>query len=133
MKRLGPKVNIKAFRLANNLFQKDISEYLGTSIAFISAVERGSAKLPQDKLELLLDNDQGWDTSTLVPDTPKSEDEILTPAAYTNVMGAYGDLHLLIYDNKRLSEENERLKEEVRYWREQNERLLSIMEGKYTS
>ena len=129
MKRLGTKVNIKAFRLANNLFQKDISEYLGTSIAFISAVERGSAKLPQDKLELLLDNNQGWDTSTLVPDTPKS----LTPAAYTNVIGAYGDLHLLIYDNKRLSEENERLKEEVRYWREQNERLLSIMEGKYTS
>lgn len=130
MKRLGTKVNIKAFRQANNLFQRDISEYLGTSIAFISAVERGNTKLPQDKLELLLHNDQGWDTSTLIPDTPKSEDEKLTPATYANVLGAYGDLHLLIYDNKRLTEENERLKEEVRYWREQNERLLSIMEGK---
>ena len=32
-----------------------------------------------------------------------------------------------------INDENERLKEEVRYWREQNERLLSIMEGKYTS
>ncbi len=132
MKRLGTKVNIKAFRQANNLFQRDISEYLGTSIAFISAVERGSTKLPKDKLELLLHNDQGWDTSTLVPDTPKSEDEKLTPATYANVLGAYGDLHLLIYDNKRLTEENERLKEEVRYWREQNERLLALLESKKT-
>ena len=91
MKRLGTKVNIKAFRQANNLFQRDISEYLGTSIAFISAVERGSTKLPQDKLELLLHNDQGWDTSTLVPDTPKSEDEKLTPATYTGLAAKLAD------------------------------------------
>lgn len=59
-------VNMKAFRVANDLSQKEVAEYLDVSIAFISAVERGQAKLPAEKLAKLLENDREWETSPLV-------------------------------------------------------------------
>jgi len=59
-------VDLKLFRDANNLLQKDIAEYLGVSIAFISSIEKGQAKLPSEKLIRLLDNDRNWDTDSLV-------------------------------------------------------------------
>ena len=63
-------INLKGFRIANDLGQKQIAEYLDVSIAFISAVERGAAKLPYDKLEKLLENDQQWETAPLLGITP---------------------------------------------------------------
>lgn len=59
-------VNMKAFRVANELSQKEVAEFLHVSIAFISAVERGQAKLPAEKLAQLLDNDQEWETAPLI-------------------------------------------------------------------
>jgi len=57
--------DLKAFRTTNNLFQKDLSEFLGVSIGFISAVERGSSKLPAEHIAKLLSNPNGWDTRYL--------------------------------------------------------------------
>ena len=51
-------VDLKLFRETNNLLQKDLAEFLGVSIAFISSIEKGQAKLPSDKLVKLLDNDR---------------------------------------------------------------------------
>ena len=65
-KKILKLVNMKAFRVANELSQKEVAEYLDVSIAFISAVERGQAKLPAEKLARLLDNDRDWETSTLI-------------------------------------------------------------------
>ena len=59
-------VNLKAFRLTNELSQKDIAEYLEVSIAFISSIERGQAKLPIEKLARLLENDRDWETAPLL-------------------------------------------------------------------
>ena len=59
-------VNLKAFRQMNELSQRDIAEYLEVSIAFISSIERGQAKLPVEKLARLLDNDREWETSSLL-------------------------------------------------------------------
>ena len=59
-------VNLKAFRLANELSQKEIAEYLEVSIAFISSIERGLSKLPVEKLVRLLDNDRDWETAPLL-------------------------------------------------------------------
>lgn len=62
-------VNLKAFRLSNELSQKDLAEYLEVSIAFISSIERGLSKLPAEKLARLLENDKEWETSSLI-DSP---------------------------------------------------------------
>lgn len=59
-------VDLKFFRETNNLLQKDLAEFLGVSIAFISSIEKGQAKLPSDKLVKLLDNDRQWDTDSLL-------------------------------------------------------------------
>ena len=59
-------VNLRAFRLMNELSQKEVAEYLEVSIAFISAIERGQARLPAEKLVRLLENDRDWATDTLI-------------------------------------------------------------------
>lgn len=131
MKRRKYVISIKAFREANDLFQRDVAEYLGVSVAFVSAAERGYAKLPDDKLELLRNNDRGWDTASLIQDTPSAADERATPTSFSNLVGAYGDLNLLIFENNRLKEDNERLKKDVVYWQDRYDRLLSILEEKF--
>lgn len=58
--------DLRAFRKANKLKQKDLAKYLNTTCAFISMVETGTSKLPPEKLSLLLNNTEGWETSMLV-------------------------------------------------------------------
>lgn len=58
--------DLRAFRKANKLKQEDLAKYLNTTRAFISMVETGASKLPSEKLSLLLNNTQGWETSMLV-------------------------------------------------------------------
>lgn len=58
--------DLRAFRKANKLKQEDLAKYLNTTRAFISMVETGASKLPPEKLSLLLNNTQGWDTKMLV-------------------------------------------------------------------
>ena len=70
-KKIVKLVNMKGFRVMNELSQKDVAEYLEVSIAFISAVERGQAKLPAEKLVKLLENDRDWETSALLDHSDK--------------------------------------------------------------
>ena len=65
-KKIIKLVNMRAFREMNELSQKEIAEFLDVSIAFVSAVERGQAKLPAEKLVKLLENDRDWETSALI-------------------------------------------------------------------
>lgn len=58
--------DLHAFRKVNKLKQEDLAKYLNTTRAFISMVETGASKLPPEKLSLLLNNTQGWDTKMLV-------------------------------------------------------------------
>lgn len=58
-------VDLKAFRKVNNLTQTEVGDYVGCAKAFISAVEKGRSKLPQNMFTLLLQNPYGWDTSML--------------------------------------------------------------------
>lgn len=59
-------VDLHAFRKVNKLKQEDLAKYLNTTRAFISMIETGASKLPPEKLSLLLNNTQGWDTKMLV-------------------------------------------------------------------
>lgn len=61
--------DLRAFRKANKLKQEDLAKYLNTTRAFISMVETGAGKLPPEKLSLLRNNTQGWETSMLLSDT----------------------------------------------------------------
>lgn len=70
-KKIVKYVNMKGFRVMNDLSQKEVAEYLEVSIAFISAVERGQAKLPAEKLVRLLENDRDWETTPLLEETDR--------------------------------------------------------------
>ena len=59
-------IDIKQFRKRNKLKQEELAEYLGVTRAFISMVETGASKLPTEKLNLLVSNPHGWDTSMLI-------------------------------------------------------------------
>jgi len=65
-KRILKLVDLRAFRMMNELSQREVAEFLDVSITFISMIERGLTKLPPEKLVQLLENDRNWDTAPLI-------------------------------------------------------------------
>ena len=65
--------DLKQFRKQNNLTQDELGEYLGIKKSFISRIENGFHKLPQEKLSKLLENDFGWDVSALLVSNENEE------------------------------------------------------------
>lgn len=61
-------VEIKAFRTANNLEQKEVAEYLGVTRQQISQIENGKSGLSKENIRKLLSNPYGWDVSMLPKD-----------------------------------------------------------------
>ncbi len=59
-------VDLKKFRKDNGLLQREVAEYLGVNVSFVTNIECGRNNIPQDKLERLIKNDRGWDVSSLV-------------------------------------------------------------------
>jgi transcriptional regulator with XRE-family HTH domain len=57
--------DLKEFRIVNNLTQTQLGDYLGVQKGFISKIENGKDKLPEQKFRKLLGNPYGWDTSAL--------------------------------------------------------------------
>lgn len=53
------------FLSVNGLKQIELCKYLGLSDSFMSQIVKGVRPMPQDKLKILLNNDQGWDVSML--------------------------------------------------------------------
>jgi phage repressor protein C with HTH and peptisase S24 domain len=62
-------VNLRLFRKSNSLTQDNVAAYLGTTKGFISQVENGRAGLPDDKLQRLLENENGWSLDGLVKES----------------------------------------------------------------
>ena len=62
-------MDLRAFRKANGLTQDQLGEFLDMKKSFVSKVENGREKLPEKKLQKLLRNNQGWDTSFIEGDT----------------------------------------------------------------
>lgn len=144
-------VNLKAFRLANELSQKEIADYLEVSIAFISSIERGLSKLPVEKLVRLLDNDKDWETAPLLDQGGKGtqihhdhrtisnnmEGEFNAPVHNNNYNG-YSDEEFETELQRRtalkdqqiasLEAEIERLRMDLSRERSVNERLMAILE-----
>lgn len=62
-------IQLAAFRHDNNISQDELGALLGTSRGFISMIESGKSKLPDDKIELLYDSghEKFWNMDSLAP------------------------------------------------------------------
>lgn len=53
-------LDLKQFRKTNKITRSELAAFFGVSEPFISQIENGRAKLPEQKAELLMNNDRGW-------------------------------------------------------------------------
>ena len=79
--------DLKLFRRQNNLTQDELGEYLGIKKSFISRIENGFHKLPQEKLYKLLENDLGWNVSALLTSN-ESEEVYSTSTSFESTIPA---------------------------------------------
>lgn len=64
-------MDLTQFRKDNGLRQQDIADYLGVRVSFITNIECGRCKLPEDRRLSLIDNDRGWKVDALlIPSSP---------------------------------------------------------------
>ena len=69
------RIDLKAFRKANNLTQEQLGDYLGIKKSFVSTIESGKDPMPKAKLSKLLSNPYNWDTSMLTqPENPMADE-----------------------------------------------------------
>jgi transcriptional regulator with XRE-family HTH domain len=66
--------DLKEFRIVNNLTQTELGDYLGVQKGFISKIENGRDKLPEQKFRKLLNNPNGWDVSMLTQSDALAEE-----------------------------------------------------------
>lgn len=75
------RIDLKAFRKANNLTQEQLGDYLGIKKSFVSTIESGKDPMPKAKLSKLLNNPYNWDVSMLIqsenPPTEEPKDSTL--------------------------------------------------------
>ena len=108
--------DLRKFRLANNLSQPEVADYLGVGKAFISQVERGVSKLPLDKYARLLQNDKGWDTSMLTE-----------PTTQHFTANASGNASASVNYNEKRSEESAVLRVRIESLEEQISQLKDML------
>lgn len=63
-------IDLRGFRLANNITQGELADYLGVTRGFISSIENGRANLPDKKLEYIFTmskKEKSWNTDELMP------------------------------------------------------------------
>jgi hypothetical protein len=59
------------FLYKNRLKSSDLVEFWGVTKGVVSQILNGTTKLPTKRLEELLNNDRGWDTSMLAGNQPE--------------------------------------------------------------
>lgn len=106
-------IDLKAFRKANFLGQRDLADFLGVTVPSVSAYETGRAILSKEYEKKLLTNDRGW----VIP-------EGIAEAQRDNIAKAEGEGDLLAVIVARLDEANARFAEQ----NAQIDRLLTIVE-----
>lgn len=117
-------IDLKEFRKRNNLTQVELAKYLGVLQGFVSQIESGNSKLPEDKLKMLLENPNGWDTTLLTAATHVGDNRVTAKVAGNGSVSTninYGSdectvlkerikyLEQSLAEKERLIEEKERL------------------------
>lgn len=96
------------FLQTNNLTNKEVAEYLGVSPQYISQVRKGKSDLSGEKLDMLLNNNRGWDASMLSIEVDKElygvaknmASEMTNEEAYKTVMERLAESRKIIDDLK---------------------------------
>ena len=107
-------VRIKEFRQRNGLTQTELGDYLGMKKSFISKIENGKEKLPQEKFLKLINNPHNWDVSMLV----EENNSIINNQSGTHIGGnntvtmSTGNC-VLEKENASLRKENELLRSQL--------------------
>lgn len=112
-------IDLKRFRVANGLTQTELGDYLGIKKSFVSKIEKGGAKLPEDKFAKLQANDMGWDISFLLEDVQGYGDDSGQNSGEGNIgkITGYAELLMLHRENELLRQQIEALKaEKTEYW-----------------
>ena len=120
-------VNLKAFRMTNELSQKEVAEYLEVSIAFISSIERGQAKLPLEKLAKLLDNDRDWETASLLEQNGRSTRIHHDHRVISN--NVEGEFHAPIHNNNYNGFSDEEFERELQRRTELKDQQIAALEA----
>ena len=108
-------MGLKEFRIANDLTQQELGDYLGVGKSFLSKVESGKCKLPKGKSQQILTNDKGWDTSCLtVPSTS------IVQQGNTNVVGRGKNLVCEYQELVKANMKIEELQEQIKRLEKQN-------------
>lgn len=105
-------IDLKSFRKINNLTQGELGEYIGMKKSFISKIENGKEKLPESKLQKLLTNTMGWDTTMLEQ----------SPTINTRVSGN-GSANVQVGSNNKLAQDSSDLKVQIAVLEKENELL----------
>ena len=105
-------IDLKSFRKINNLTQGELGEYIGMKKSFISKIENGKEKLPESKLQKLLANTMGWDTTMLEQ----------SPTINTRVSGN-GSANVQVGSNNKLVQDSSDLKVQIAVLEKENELL----------
>ena len=110
-------IDLKGFRKMNGLTQDELGEFLGMKKSFISKVENGREKLPYAKLQKLLTNGRGWDTSLLLEDSGIDTVTIQQRGGIGKVVGDGTAVAALEKEIEMLRAQVEELKaEKAAYW-----------------
>lgn len=110
---------LKTFRKANGLLQKDLADFLGVSREFVSMAESGKAPLPYNHLRKLLNNNKGWDVSALEAGGD------ITGGNHIEQNGGKGNIGMISGDSSELlalRKENEMLRAQIEELKAQNEK-----------
>lgn len=107
-------IDLRGFRTANKLTQEELGAFLGIKKSFISKIEHGGARLPEEKFAKLLENKKGWDVSMLSDEG--TDKERCHPRKEES--GSGGELLALMKENEMLRAQVEELKiQNEKYWK----------------
>ncbi len=119
-------IDIKEFRKRNELTQEQLAQYWGVKTSFISFLENGRSKLPKEKLEKLLDNPNGWDTSML-----KESNAPIINGDHIEQNGGRGNIGKIAGESSAelatLRKELEILRQQLKETKEQNEKYWTMI------
>ena len=106
-------VRIKEFRQRNGLTQTELGDYLGMKKSFISKIENGKEKLPQEKFLKLINNSYGWDVSMLIEEGSIINNQNGTHIGGNNTVTMSTGNCALEKENASLRKENELLRSQL--------------------
>ncbi len=128
-------VGLKSFLIFNDISQVELAEFLGISKGQMSKLVSGVARLQQEQLDKVLNNDKGWNTEFLTNPMWGEMEEgkfVSEPSGdHIEQNGGRGNIGKIAGDSGEvlsLRKENEMLRAQVEELKAQNEKYWNMIE-----